>query len=235
MIEYFFSFFCLQRQVMAYNYSSSSIYVSLHVSGSYTTVHIRQHMDTLDVGTGKTLVNRDGLFLTMDEFSSLVYQLKAIEREFELNAKDQKQVNILPPPPPPSPVEPSTLVKIGKRKSEPINESSTTPAKKVKKLDDLIQKWYAEKVKDIIQKRLKDDCFSCLMQIPDEHICQTHINDTSHKYLDKYFPNVLDGLDKELAISELKLSTIEGRKVKSIIKKKNWRDGVKSMIQNESV
>ena len=64
---------------MAYICGSSSIYVSLHVSGVYTTIHIRQHLDGVEETTGKTQINRDGLFLTTDEFSSLLYQLNAIE------------------------------------------------------------------------------------------------------------------------------------------------------------
>ena len=231
--QIFFSFLCVERQVMAYN-CSSSIYVSLHVSGSYTTVHIRQHMDSVDITTGKTLVNRDGLFLTTDEFSSLLYQLKAIEREFEHNALDQTKFDFSAPPP--SPAEPNSIsVGTSKRTSDSKDELLATSIKKVKKIDDSIQKWYVVKIKDILRKKLKDDCFSCLMQLPDEHICQTHLNDGSHKYLDKFFSNVLDSLDKEMTIRELNLSTAEFRKLKMMTKKKHWRDGVKSIIQNESV
>ena len=68
--------------VMAYTFGSSSIYISLFVSGQYTTVHIRQHLDGVDATTGKTQVNRDGLFLTTDDFASLMFQLKAIEKSF---------------------------------------------------------------------------------------------------------------------------------------------------------
>ena len=39
----------------------SSIYVSLHVSGVYTTIHIRQHLDGTEETTGKTQINRDKL------------------------------------------------------------------------------------------------------------------------------------------------------------------------------
>ena len=61
----------------------SSIYVSLFISGPYTTVHIRQHLNTVDDTSGNTQVNRDGLFLTTDEFASLLFQLKAIEKSFK--------------------------------------------------------------------------------------------------------------------------------------------------------
>ena len=61
----------------------SSIYVSLFISGPNTTVHIRQHLNTVDDTSGNTQVNRDGLFLTTDEFASLLFQLKAIEKSFK--------------------------------------------------------------------------------------------------------------------------------------------------------
>ena len=35
--------------------NSSSIYVSLFVSGPYTTVHIRQHLNAVDATTGNTI------------------------------------------------------------------------------------------------------------------------------------------------------------------------------------
>ena len=40
----------------------SSIYVSLYVSGVYTTIHIREHLDGMEETTGKIQINRDGLF-----------------------------------------------------------------------------------------------------------------------------------------------------------------------------
>ena len=67
---------------MAY-IGGTSIYVSLHASGVYTTIHIRQHFDGVEETTGKTQINRAGLFLATDEFSSLLYQLNAIEKSFK--------------------------------------------------------------------------------------------------------------------------------------------------------
>ena len=52
---------------MAYICGSSSIHVSLHGSGVYTTIHIRQHLDGMEETTGKTQINRDGLILTTDD------------------------------------------------------------------------------------------------------------------------------------------------------------------------
>ena len=44
---------------MAYT-CGSSIYVSLFVSGPYTTVHIYKHLSAVDATTGNTQVNHDG-------------------------------------------------------------------------------------------------------------------------------------------------------------------------------
>ena len=40
-------------------------------------------MNTVDSTSGNTQVNHDGLFLTTDEFASLLFQLKAIEKSFK--------------------------------------------------------------------------------------------------------------------------------------------------------
>ena len=52
---------CLTETVrdgkMAY-ICGSSIYVSLHVSGVYTTIHIRQHLDGMEETTGKTQIKQ---------------------------------------------------------------------------------------------------------------------------------------------------------------------------------
>ena len=77
----------------------SSIYVSLHVSGVYTTIHIRQHLDGMGETTGKTQINRDGLILTTDEFALLLYQLNAIEKSFKREEESNSafQSNMCPP------------------------------------------------------------------------------------------------------------------------------------------
>ena len=77
----------------------SSIYFSLHVSGVYTTIHIRQHLDGMKETTGKTQINRDGLFLTTVEFSSLLYQLNAIEKSFKIEEQSTStlQSKVCPP------------------------------------------------------------------------------------------------------------------------------------------
>ena len=53
---YFFYYKCLTVTVrddqMAY-ICGSSIYASLHVSGVYNTIHIRQHLDGMEETTGK--------------------------------------------------------------------------------------------------------------------------------------------------------------------------------------
>ena len=68
------------------------------------------------------------------------------------------------------------------------------------------------------------------MELPDSHICQTHVNDASHKYLEKFFSSVVDDIDIKLAIADLNLSTSKSRTITSLVKRKNWRQGVQSII-----
>ena len=208
---------------MAYT-CGSSIYVSLHVSGVYTTIHIRQHTDNVDEATGKTQINRDGLFLTTDEFSSLLYQLNAIEKSFTNEQNDNASKCYTP----------SSLSK-RKLSIDADQSAMVTPPCKVSKKDDSIKQWYASKVKSIIENKLKEDCFSCLMELPDSHICQTHVNDASHKYLEKFFNSVVDDIDIKLAIADLNLSTSKSRTITSLVKRKSWRQAVQSIIiQNKT-
>ena len=228
-------------KIMAYICgNSSSIYVSLFVSGPYTTVHIRQHLNAVDATTGNTQINRDGLFLTTDEFASLLFQLKAIEKSFakEKGEEGEKAAGTK------ETVLHDTLSNVAnvsldvvdssKRKASCLPQSSQPASNKIKKTSDLLKTWYANKIRGIIQSKLQDDCFSCLMELPDSYICQTHVNDSSHKYLEKYFSTVLDGIDKELAIKELKLSPAKSRSILSLTKKEPWRQAVQSLIQNET-
>ena len=94
----------------------SSIYVSLHVSGVYTTIHIRQHLDGMEETTGKTQINRDGLILTTDEFASLLYQLNAIEKSFKREEQNNSalQSNVCSP----------TLLASSKRKADSKNNNN---------------------------------------------------------------------------------------------------------------
>ena len=71
------------------------------------------------------------------------------------------------------------------------------------------------------------------MDLPGSYICQTHVNDVSHKYLEKYFSTVLDGINNALVINELKLIPAKSRSISSLIQKENWR-AVQGIIQNES-
>ena len=207
---------------MAYT-CGNSIYVSLHVSGAYTTIHIRQHMDNTDVATGTTQINRDGLFLTTDEFSSLLYQLNAIEKSFTQGQNDEKNLS-------------SVCSALTKRKRDDNDNDESEPARqkcRVSKVDDSIKKWYAIKIKAIIQKKLKDDCFSCLMQLSDNHMCQTNINDVSHNYLETFFTTVLEGVDIKLIIADLNLSNSKSRSIPAMVKRNSWQQAVKSIIQSD--
>ena len=191
----------------------SSIYVSLHVSGVYTTIHIRQHLDGMEETTGKTQINHDGLILTTDEFASLLYQLNAIEKSF----KREEQSNVCSP----------TLLTSSKRKADSKNnnnedQTTTGPQCKVSKVDDAIKKWYVSKVKSTIQKKLQDDCFSCLMELPDNHICETHVNDASHNYLEKFFETVLNEIDSNSVITDLHLPAWKSLSITSLVKRSSW-------------
>ena len=104
---------------------------------------------------------------------------------------------------------------------------------KIRKTNNSVKTWFANKIKGILQRKLQDDCFSCLMELPDSHICQTHVNDASHKYLEKYFSTVLDGLDIQLVVNELNLTPAKSRSISSLIQKENWRQAVLDIIQNE--
>ena len=73
------------------------------------------------------------------------------------------------------------------------------------------------------------------MDLPDSHICQTHVNDASHKYLEKFFSSVVDDIDIKLAIADLNLSTSKSRTITSLVKRKSWRQAVQSIIiQNKT-
>ena len=209
----------------------SSIYVSLHVSGVYTTIHIRQHLDGMEETTGKTQINRDGLILTTDEFASLLYQLNAIEKSFKREEQNNSalQENVCSP----------TLLASSKRKADSKNnnnedQTTTGPQCKVSKVDDAIKKWYVSKVKSTIQKKLQDDCFSCLMELPDNHICETHVNDASHNYLEKFFETVLNEIDSNVVITDLHLSASKSRSITSLVKRSSWHHEVKCDIQNDT-
>ena len=61
-------------------------------------------------------------------------------------------------------------------------------------------------MKNTIQKKLQDYFFSCLTELPDNHICQTHINDASHNYLEKFFETVLNEIESSSVITDFHLS-----------------------------
>ena len=222
----------------------SSIFVSLCISGPYTTVHIRQHLNTVDDTSGNTQVNRDGLCLTTDEFASLLFQLKAIEQSFKKEGRggegEEKVACMKETVLPNDNTLPSIISNVsldvvdsGKRKVSHPPQSLQTASKKIRKTNNSVKTWFANKIKGILQRKLQDDCFSCLMELPDSHICQTHVNDASHKYLEKYFSTVLDGLDIKLVVNELNLTPAKSRSISSLIQKENWRQAVLDIIQNE--
>ena len=89
-------------------------------------------------------------------------------------------------------------------------------------------------MKSTIQKKLQDDCFSCLMELNDSHICQTHVNDASHNYLQQFFDTVLNKVDSNSVITDLQISTSKSRSITSMVKKSCWRHEVKCEIQNDT-
>jgi hypothetical protein len=65
---------------------ASTTFVNLIVSGTYTCVHIRQFVTEKEFN-GNVKVNPDGLFLSAEEFASLMFQLQAIEHSLYEKSK----------------------------------------------------------------------------------------------------------------------------------------------------
>ena len=70
------------------------------------------------------------------------------------------------------------------------------------------------------------------MELPDNHICQTHVNDASHNYLEKFFETVLNEIESSSVITDLHLSASKSRSITSLVKRSSWRHEVKCDIQN---
>ena len=206
---------------MAYT-CGSSIYISLFLSGPYTTVHIRQHMSATD-SLGKSQINTDGLFISIDEFSSLLFQLNAIEQSFA-KGHTIKNADFT------SQVSEKLISSSLKRKHQKHPSMSSNDETKLAKNQNAVKTWYAIKVCEILKKKLQDDCFSCLMGLNETHICNTSINHTSHNYLEKFFETVLSEIDCELVVKELSPS-VDIQSISSLIKKKRWKQSVKNIIQ----
>ena len=90
------------------------------------------------------------------------------------------------------------------------------------------------KSKTLSTKNWKTIAFPVSWSYQIYHICQTHVNDSSHRYLEKYFSDVLDGIDKELAIKELKLTPAKSKTILALVEKNTWRRAVQNIIQNET-
>ena len=95
-------------------------------------------------GKHKSIVT--GLFLTTDEFSSLLYQLDKIEKLFKREEQGNSALQ-------PNVCRPTS----SKRKADSINNNNedqrtTGPHCKVYKVDDAIKKWHVSKVKSIIPR-----------------------------------------------------------------------------------
>ena len=71
-------------------------------------------------------------------------------------------------------------------------------------------------------------------KLPDNHICETHVNDASHNYFEKFVENVLNEIDSNLVITDLHLSASKSRSITSLVKKSSWQHEVKCEIQNET-
>ena len=112
----------------------SSIYVSLYVSGVYTTIHIHQHLDDMEETTGKRQINRDRLYLTTDEFFSLLHQLNAIKKSFKRKEKINSalQSNVCPPT--------SIKRKVDLKNNNNEDQTTTGPQCRVYKVDDATKK-----------------------------------------------------------------------------------------------
>ena len=71
------------------------------------------------------------------------------------------------------------------------------------------------------------------MQLPDNHMCQTNINDVLHNYLETFFTTVLEGVDIKLIIADLNLSNSKSRSIPAMVKRNSWQQAVKSIIQSD--
>ena len=194
---------------------ANTTFVNLTVSGSYTSVHIRQFI-TRDNFDGTLQVNADGLFLTTEEFASLMFQLRAIEQSLCEKSRKLKTNNEQGE---------TTTTSSKKRSNVTVDTSTITKAKRTKKQDDNIMMWYAKAVKTRIEELLRGDCFGCMMNLADDHKCEGPVTE----YVDQYFDRAMMVIDGDNALKELKIKN--GPSKLELIADANWCKELKEMIK----
>ena len=130
---------------------ANTTFVNLTVSGTYTSVHIRQFV-TGEEFNGSVKVNSDGLFLSTEEFACLMFQLRAIEQSLY-----EKSKNIVAEAE--QGEEPTTAIAAGKREHSKDESAEAIVKPKRKKKQDELALWYAESVKSKIDELIRRYCF----------------------------------------------------------------------------
>ena len=162
-------------------------------------------------------VNSDGLFLSTEEFASLMFQLRAIEQSFY--EKSKKLVTE-------TEQEDGTAAVICSRKREHVKEKTATTVKpkKTKKQDELLL-WYGKLVKAKIEELVKEDCFGCLMNLMDQHKCDT----PSNEYVDDYFDKAMALIDDSNDLKELTMKNCPSKL--ELLTNIKWCNELKQMVK----
>ena len=140
----------------------SNIYISLHVSGQYILLYICQHLSAAD-SLGNTLINTDGLYITMDKISSLLFQLNAINALFAKGHETSSTKNVR-----------HHMMLHHKLRRSPIKKN--TADVKLFKNQDVIKLWSFWNAWKEAARRFS------LIRLMESQICNTPIDDTSHKF-----------------------------------------------------
>lgn len=198
---------------------ANTTFVNLTVSGTYTSVHIRQFV-TGEEFNGSVKVNSDGLFLSTEEFACLMFQLRAIEQSLY-----EKSKNIVAEAE--QGEEPTTAIAIAAGKREHSKDESAeaiVKPKRTKKQDELAL-WYAKSIKSKIDELIMRDCFGCMMNLMDQHKCEL----PSITFLDEYFDKAIEQVDDGRIYKELKKKNRPSKT--ELLANENWCNEVKEIIK----
>ena len=203
---------------------ANTTFVNLTVSGSYTSVHVRQFV-TGEAFNGSVRVNPDGLFLSTEEFASLMFQLRAIEQS--LYEKSKSLVMEVEQKDEPTATTVGTSRKREHTKDETVAATATAvKPKRTKKQDELVS-WYARSVKNKIDELVKSDCFGCMMNLMDQHKCDAPIRE----FVDDYFDRAIPLVDDSNISKEIKIKNCPSKM--ELIANVNWCDEVKQIIKTK--
>ena len=198
---------------------ANTTFVNLTVSGTYTSVHIRQFV-TGEEFNGSVRVNPDGLFLSTEEFASLMFQLRAIEQSlyekskcFDTEAEQKDEQTTA-----------AAAVVGGSRKRQHTKDETAVKPKKTKKQEELLL-CYARSVKNNIDELVKSDCFGCMMNLMDQHKCNAPISE----YVDDYFDKAMQLVDDSNISKEIKMKNCPSKM--ELHSNVNWCDELKQIIK----